>query len=1059
MILLAKQILDNKEYLSKCGVKGQNLANLKNKNINVPDFFVIPSETCQFYLDNGILPSDLRLKIENSNLAKNIKNNCFLRNDLTAVLNTVSVRSSGVISMPGIMHTYLNVGLIKNDFDMITSTTKHESVTEGFIINDSRLKLSRNSNIDKKPSQKFIRYKFLMHYIQNLIFVYKSLDHKVFPSTKQSPNLKAYEANKSIIEDMNTLKNTDTILDSSIDPQKLIHIKNILEDIIQAAFINGKLKYNVIHDPLDQILFFIEKVFDSSQSLNVNLYKNSNKLKSNINTAVIVQQMVYGDINGLSGVCFSRNPITGDNTLYAEVVFNSQGNDLVSGIKTPMKLDSKHFYAKELQLISKKLEKHYKYPQDIEFTVFEGKVYIMQTRNAKLTVNAQLRIGMDMYKEKIISLESLIKILQSINVNNCLYAVTKNYKNNIIAEGIPSNPGAIKAKIAITDEYIENNSEKYDLCLVRNYTSVDDYCFMTKCKAFITKIGGSTSHASVIARSLNKPAICGVTDLEIYANNHGITKQDNDLNENRPYIKLKDKIFYNGDEIVVDGTNGYVLTADTEIINNTENIGLLNEILQLIGSNSTQVSLNADTEEEIESILDLNVTRIGLCRTEHMLVDPNMLKIFRKYIVTSLILKKNPKLVEFYSLKAYYLNNLIQIQTDKFIKILKFKLFAAIRLFDPPLHEFFQIERIDELAAAIKEDLFFASKGIHNSDGSVNIKLDTSHIDDIDLTNTNPKFDIDTRENTIETSYRQNDERQDIDKIISHNCLEVKNANSFSDKNHDITNLVRQIIINIQEINPMLGNRGSRLGIDLPELYKMQVISLSKALIEIYPNKTDFQTISKTTSKLNTSDINQELSEIITAKTSSYKINNPITAEVNKNTKESLSMAHKIALVGITIPFINDLKEFLFLRNLVTEITTQYGVNHIVEIGVMIETVRACFISDELARHSDYFSFGTNDLTQVALSISRDDIQKIPTQYYDFWQLDPFQSLDVCVQDLMKISINKAREANPKIKFSVCGEHARFKENIAFFKAVGIQELSVSKSAILTTKYNISISD
>ncbi len=932
MILLAEQILDNQEYLNKCGIKGQNLASLSNKNINVPDFFIVSSEICDFYLQTQDLPQNLKFKIENLNVIQAILANNSKNAD--EILSTVSVRSSGVISMPGIMHTYLNVGLIKSDFDQYLDCTRN------------------------KPNISNIRYKFLIHYLRNLGVVYDSL----FDGIKI--NLKTIFSSKSLVfKNFTTVKDSLTVdkilsnLDLENNSEGLLEFKMFLETSINQSFLDKKLKYNVLEDPIDQVLFFAEMVFMSSQSLNVNLYKNNNKVQSAINTAIIVQKMVYGDMDGLSGVCFSRNPITGENSLYAEVVFNSQGNDLVSGLKTPVKLQNKQ-HEIELHKIAKTIEQYYKYPQDIEFTIFKDIIYIMQTRNAKLTTKAQLQISLDMYEENIINLKELINVAKNINIEDSLYSTAQYDEQDIIAHGIPSNPGAIKARIALTNEYVENNSNKYPLCLVRNYTSVDDYLLMTKCKAFITKIGGSTSHASVIARSLNKPAICGVVSLEIYLNSC-----------HNNFIKLHGKTFYEGDEVVIDGANGLILSPETKIINNTDNVELLSKLLALIESKQTnliEITLNADTYKEIQNSSNLHIKKIGLCRTEHMLVDPKMLKTFRNYVVMAIISMKQPNINEFIHLKDFYLQDLISIQTSKFSEMLEFDLSILVRLFDPPLHEFFQSEILQDLIISIKQDL-----------------------EEIDNIKTLSNFKTHNRFNL--------------------GLEELKSA--INDDHEDVAILIEQTISNLQEINPMLGNRGSRLGILLPQLYESQIISIFNALTKIHENQ----------------NFNQA------------------------NTKLKVNCKK----ISITIPFINDLDEFLFLKSMINRIENQYNLPQKIEIGVMIETVKACFISDKLAQHADYFSFGTNDLTQVSLSISRDDIQNIPAKYYDFWKLDPFQELDSCVKELIKMSINLAKSTSPNIKFSLCGEHARFESNLQFFKSVGIHEISVSSSAFLTTKYNM----
>ncbi|MFO1129883.1 MAG: putative PEP-binding protein [Rickettsiales bacterium] len=946
---------NTKKLIKKTGNKGLNLILLSNKlknHIQIPEFFIINTQLNKIFNNKNKIPNNFILELKKQNLIKQILNNKHISSySIYNLPLSVSVRSSGEISMPGMMSTFLNVGLTK----------------EMFINLDNSLELQNFEII------------FLIYYL--IILCYAKICILNRFHNKDDIALQNTYSNIEILQSKlqhfnSNIKSATTI----INCKEIFDIKLALEQDITYLCNFYNIKYDLLNNSLDQILFFIEIVFLSTQSKNIKLYAKNTNINS-ILTAIIVQKMVYGNINGGTGVCFSKNPITGENKIYGEIIQNAQGDNLVSGTMTPIALDEISCRSfgnnifKKIESQAQLIEDFMHYPQDIEFTIQNEELFIMQTRDAKMNIAAEIKIALDGYL-KYMTHERCLNILKNINIDQLFSNTIEHFnQNDILAKGISANGGVVKCKIAISDTYINNNT-KENLCLVRKYTSVEDYEEITKCKAILTQIGGATSHASIIARTLNKAAICGINELEIY----------------KDYIKCNNIILKEGDDIIIDGNNGIVFLSNVAIqdnkynqeeiiknlidlidkINNTNasNKSILNNDNILISNiknksllkkncNPIQIAINADSEEEINYSKKFNIKKIGLLRTEHMLSDPIILNCFREFIISYILNLSNKNLI---------LVKFRNLQVKKLSSILKYKLITCVRLFDPPLHEFFTLNE----------------SSVHKIANSLNLEKD----------------------------------------------------------------IVQSFINNIVEVNPMLGNRGARLGVSLLELYKSQVEAL---IIACYL-------------------------------TNNFNIN-------------------------ITVPFINDLEEFIYIKDLIKSCFTVENIRKIFfendfyneeniaarenlnfndffekkinlqniaqdeieiillklqnfKIGTMIETPRSCYIADEIAKHADYFSFGTNDLTQFALSISRDDIHKISSKYYNFWQFDPFKEIDQkCVGKLIKLAIQLAKKIKPNMEFSICGEHAQSLNSINYLKSIGITTLSISTFNILKTKLFLAINN
>ena len=614
----------NKEMRDLLGGKGANLAEMVNMGLPVPKGFTVTTHACtHYYQNNKNLDIEIEKQIkETITKLENVTNKKLGDKEKPLLL---SVRSGAPISMPGMMDTILNLGL--NDEIAKNLAKDEESIR--FIYDSYRRLIMMFADVVKGKS--------------------KDAFEKIIMNKKNQRGVR-----------------TDIELHAEDMYNIAMESKTIYENIIGEPF---------PEDPYEQLIEAIKAVFRSWNTERAIVYRKMNNIPNDLGTAVNVQEMVYGNLsnNSLTGVAFSRNPATGENKLYGEYLEKAQGEDIVSGARTPKSVDAlerdyKEIY-RDLKDISKILERHYKDMQDMEFTVENGKLYMLQTRNGKRTMKAAIKIAVDLKEEGLITKEEALLSLDPEKLDELLHPSFDEKeleKAQILATGLPASPGAAQGKIYFTVKDVLNakkNNEKP--ILVRLETSAEDIEGMNSAEGILTVHGGMTSHAAVVARGIGKCCVSGCTDIEI--------------DENNKTMYCNGIILRQGDEISIDGTTGKIYQG---LIKTTD--FKLNDTFKTIMEWSKEfkkleIRTNADTEKDAKMALQFGAEGLGLCRTEHMFFEENKIFPMRKMILS-----------ETTEERLESLEKLLIMQREDFEKI--FRVMSAkkvtIRYLDPPLHEF-----------------------------------------------------------------------------------------------------------------------------------------------------------------------------------------------------------------------------------------------------------------------------------------------------------------------------------------------------------------------------------
>jgi pyruvate, orthophosphate dikinase len=627
----------------------------------------------------------------------------------------------------------------------------------------------------------------------------------------------------------------------------------------------------------------IKSIFESWDSMRAIEYRRLNNISSTLGTSAVVQAMVYGNKDNSSGtgVVFTRNPSTGAKGLFGEYLSKAQGEDLVSGIRTPAPIEKLRqtmpSVYKELDSLGKKLEGYFRDMQDIEFTIESGKLYLLQTRNGKRSGYAAVKVAVDMVNENTITMEEAIMRVTVADIRGMLHKQLKDpsmYK--VLVKGLNAAPGAVGGKVAFDITAVQQMTNKgLPTILVRAETSPDDIQGIAAANGVLTQKGGLTSHAAIVTRAMGKPCVCGAEEINI----------DHELKQ----FTCGEQTVKEGDDITIDGSSGNVYIGLLPV----EDVGLTAELDTLLawcgGFKRLGIRANADTPGMIAQAQQFGAEGIGLCRTERMFNAPERLSVIREFI-----LARNEKE------RRVALDELQVLQTKDFGALFRELkgLPIIIRLLDLPLHEFLPHED----------------------------QVDDPHI--------------------------------------------------------------RQQIASLRETNPMLGHRGVRLAVTVPELYQMQIAAIQQALQDVPAN------------------------------------------------------------VSIMIPQVTTAKETLLIKDMLK------GVN--LRFGVMLETVRACMRAGRLAEVVDFFSFGTNDLTQAVFSFSREDAEKKFLSSYlrlGILQHNPFETLDTKgVGRLMETALFWARRSKPGVEVGVCGEQAAEPDSVRYLHNILVDYVSCSPFRIPTAK-------
>ena len=861
------------------GGKGANLAEMANLGFPVPSGFTISTEACDAYnKKNKTYPPGLQGEIDKNLLCLEREMGAKLGNAKNPLL--VSVRSGAAASMPGMMDTVLNLGL-------------NPDSVQGLIVKTGN---------ERFPWDAYRRF---INMFGNVVM---GMEHHDFEEIMDRHKKKARVEN-----------------DTDLSAEQL---KNICEDFI--AIYKKRTRTNFPLDPKEQLRKAIIAVFDSWNNPRAIKYREIYGIKGLLGTAVNVQAMVYGNMgnDSATGVCFTRNPSTGENEFYGEFLLNAQGEDVVAGIRTPEPISN---LKKELPVAYKKLvkirrdlEKHYKDLQDMEFTIQKGKLFMLQTRSGKRTTHAAVKIAVDMVKEKLIDKRTAISRIDPNQLDQLLHPTfDPKAKRNMIARGLPASPGAAFGRVVFHADDAERLAAKGEVViLVRIETSPEDVGGMHVSQGILTTRGGVTAHAAVVARSMGTCCVAGCGSIQI--------------NYQKEAFTVDGKVVKKGDYISLDGTLGEVMLGKVPTVEPALS-GDFNKLMKWTDEiRRLKIRTNADTPEDAKRGKDFGAEGIGLCRTEHMFFGENRIDYVRQMIltagnVTSLetavketeseldnapkrklsLLKSKAKKMKAKlktSQKLYNgaLNKLLPMQRSDFEKIFKIMdgFPVTIRLLDPPLHEFLPNEKSLQIELARKMGM---------------------------------------------------------------TLKEIKDR-----------------VNSLHETNPMLGLRGCRLGIIYPDIYRMQV----QAIIEA----------------------------ACTVKKNGIKV-----------------------IPEIMIPLVGTEGEMSVLKKdvetVANRVLAKKGVKINYKIGTMIEIPRAALTADRIARHAEFFSFGTNDLTQMTFGYSRDDVGSFVPQFVKSGILkkDPFQILDQeGVGQLVKTGIKKGRQTRPDLKIGICGEHGGDPSSIEF---------------------------
>lgn len=837
---------------SLLGGKGANLAEMTNMGINVPYGFTVTTDACaRFYKEDQKIWESLKDEITDH--IKDLEENAQKSFGSTEDPLLVSVRSGAPISMPGMMDTILNLGL--ND--------------------DSVIGLSKKTNNERFAYDSYRRF------IQMFADVAMGMDKNDFEKVlTEKKKYKGYEFDTEL---------TAKDLKEVVENYKKVYKENLGEDFPQ--------------DPREQLDKAVTAVFASWNNERAILYRRLNDIDNSMGTAVNVQAMVFGNMgdNSGTGVAFSRNPATGENKLFGEYLINAQGEDVVAGVRTPKEIqtlkDSMPDVYKEFHDTSEKLEKHYKDIQDMEFTIQEGKLFLLQTRNGKRTAQAAVKIAVDMVHENLIDEKEAILRINPKDLDGILHPTLSDEsikENEPLAKGLAASPGASVGYIAFTAKEAKKRAEKgVDVILVREETSPEDLEGMVSAKGILTARGGMTSHAAVVARGMGKCCVSGAHDIEVL--------------EDKKIVKVKGKTLTSEDVISIDGSTGNIYKGRLKL-QNPKLEGNFGEFMSWVDKyRDMKVRTNADTPKDVKQALDFKAEGIGLCRTEHMFFKADRVFQVRKMI-----------LAEHKEIRQEALDKILPMQEDDFYQIysLMKERPVTVRLLDPPLHEF--LPRGQEEIRTLAEDL--------------NMEISA----------------------------------------------------------------VKKRILDLEEVNPMLGFRGLRLGIIYPEIPRIQARAIIQAAIHCHENGIKVKP-------------------------------------------------------EIMIPLSSDVKELAFVKNEVKDeinkVFEEKGKKIDYLLGTMIEIPRAAITADEIAEITDFFSFGTNDLTQMTFGLSRDDAGKFLDLYVekDIFAKDPFQVLDQKgVGFLVETAVERGKKANPNLHLGICGEHGGEPSTVKYLYNVGLDYVSCS---------------
>ena len=860
------------------GGKGAGLADMTAVGLPVPPGFIITTAACRsYYAADKKMPDEMWAQTLEAMQELEHATGRFLGVPSNPLL--VSVRSGSPVSMPGMMDTVLNLGLNQNVVDGIAR---------------------RSGN----PRFALDLYRRFIQMFGNVVL---GVDAKLFDAV-----LHAHQEEAGVK------------LASELTQDTLQRVINGYKEVVKKE--TGDEFPDTPKYQLEQAICAVFQSWDTRRAID---YRNFNKIPHDLYTAVNIVAMVFGNMDETSGtgVLFTRDPSTGEKKLYGEYLVNAQGEDVVAGIATPQKIDQLQVQMPEvysqLDKMSNQLEKHYRDAQDVEFTVEQGRLYLLQTRGAKRSAQSAIKMAVDMSDEGLITKEEALMRVEPDQIYQLLLPrldegakeVAK-ASGQLITVGLGASPGGATGKVVFTaDEAASQGKLGVNVILVRPETSPDDVHGLIASAGVLTARGGATSHAAVVARGLGKPCVAGAETIEVRPDDGVFHCGDITISE--------------GDEISIDGATGEVFagsisTVKPSVKDDADLVTLLSwaDEIRHLG-----VWANADYPRDAEIAVAFGAEGIGLCRTEHMFFEPERLSLVREMMLAA---HATIAIQEGEAAQARYdvaLEELEKLQIEDFKGILREMAGkpVVIRLLDPPMHEF--LPPYEELLAEVIE-------------------------------------------------------------------LRIKGANpEVLQEKENLLSAVNEM----RETNPMIGMRGCRLGLVYPEIYIMQVRAIMTAATQV--------------------------------------------------ANEGLQVRPEIM-----IPLVSLTNEFRSLRETleetIQEFRTTTGSTQTYRIGTMIELPRAALTADQIAKSAEFFSFGTNDLTQNTFGFSRDDVEaKFLMRYKEAGILkeNPFQVVDEDgVGQLIRMACDLGRGARSDISLGVCGEHGGDPKSIEFFNTLPLDYVSCS---------------
>lgn len=881
----------NKQLL---GGKGANLCEMTQIGLNVPPGFVITTEACLDYLGSGneanarrSLPQQVINEVRTAITALESESGKGFGDTSNPLL--VSVRSGSALSMPGMMDTILNLGLNRETLQGLITQT-----------NDPRFC--------------FDAYRrFIQLFGHVALRIADEHFDQLFNRIKQQYGVEQ---------------------DTALSAEALEEICNRFLDLVERE--SGS---PFPQEPMEQLEIAIQAVFGSWMGKRAVDYRREFNITPEManGTAVNICLMVFGNRGEdcATGVGFTRNPGTGENQLFGEYLTNAQGEDVVAGIRTPKPLSAleqemPRLY-RELQTLRHRLEQHYHEIQDFEFTIEQGVLYCLQTRNGKMNTQAMVKTSVEMVSEKLISREQALLRVEPDQLEQMLFPRIDPASNaQPVARGLPASPGAACGEAIFDADRAEQLGRSgAPVILVREETKPEDIHGFFAAQGILTSRGGKTSHAAVVARGMGKPCVAGAEQIKVDIATREATIGSVTIRE--------------GDIITLNGSSGGVYLGEVPMVE-AEFSEELHTLLSWADEFSTlKVMANADTPQDGERALKYGGMGIGLCRTERMFNATDRLPIVLEMIVA-----------EDEQQRQLALNKLLPIQRGDFSAL--FRVMSprpvTIRLLDPPIHEFLPTQ--EQLQYELQQ-----LRQLRSTVSGMNI-----------LAEQLPELKTIT-------------ETRKVDEVIKQKEVMLQKVNS------------------LHEVNPMLGHRGVRLGITFPEIYSMQI----RAILEA----------------------------------TAICIQDGVQIEPE-----------------IMVPQVSTIKELNRIRSYVDqiqhEVEAEYQVALHFKFGTMIEVVRACMRAQSLAKRAEFFSFGTNDLTQGTFSFSREDAENKFLPMYsekEILQDNPFEVLDTeGVGQLMKLAIDWGRKSNPQLKVGICGEHGGHPASIRFCHSIGLDYVSCSAPRI-----------